>query len=372
MQSAFLFSVLVTQFVNVLSQAGGSCDSGKGICIDTNVDQCYNGTGFLKTGYCPGGGNILCCEESINIPDRCYENNGFGPALVPNSYLFTLQNQGFDGHPGALVYVPTTFDKKLKRPLEISVAIHGYSNCIQNMVRPTDLGCNCTVGQDVREAYNLINQFEDAAVETQKRDASNQQKALNRLFVAAEVAYDQANDSPGKWATQNVFRNYLNELLTVHLTSIIGNYTLDDIDRIRIFSHSGGYFTIGNMAIVGGMDGIVKDLVLFDSLYADFAHFDTFVQSNLEQFGSEKLTQFRFSSLYSLTAGTYDNNVAMANRAAGWVESATNPVAMLYDNTSRNLTIADIETYSLIFKFTTLEHNDIVRVHFYDFLVGAL
>lgn len=361
--------------MSVTSQAGGSCDNGKGICIDINTDKCYNGTGYLKTGYCPGGTNIICCEEynDVYIPSRCFENNGFGPALVLNSYLYTLKNQGFDGHPGALVYLPSTFEKRKKLPLEITVAIHGFSNCVQNMVRPTDLGCNCSADTDVREAYNLINQFEEASVEIQKRNSNNdQEKVLNHLFVAAEVAYDQTSDSPGKWATQNVFRDFLNELLTVHLPTVIGNYSLVDVDRVRIFSHSGGYYTIGNMAIVGGMDGIVKDLVLFDSLYADFNHFDTFVTSNLERFGTEKLSEFRFASLYTLTAGTYDNNIAMATRAVDWINKATHTVEMLYDNTQRNLTITDISTNSLIFKFTTLSHNDIVRVHFYDFLVGAL
>ena len=33
------------------------------------------------------------------------------PALLNNSYEFTLRNQGFSGHPGALVYVPSSFDK---------------------------------------------------------------------------------------------------------------------------------------------------------------------------------------------------------------------------------------------------------------------
>ena len=100
---------------------------------------------------------------------------------------------GFDGHPGALVYVPSNFDSSSSK-LEVIVYIHGYNNCIANIVRASDMACNCSAGADVREGYNLIAQFEKASIELAKRDAVGS----NRIFVAAEVAYDLASDSPGE------------------------------------------------------------------------------------------------------------------------------------------------------------------------------
>jgi hypothetical protein len=97
--------------------------------------------------------------------------------------------EGFAGHPGALVYVPTTFDKS-SETIELTVYIHGYWNCIRNIVRPISSACNCTANGDVRSAYDLIGQFERGAKEVGE-------SANNWIFVAAEVAYDQANDSPG-------------------------------------------------------------------------------------------------------------------------------------------------------------------------------
>jgi hypothetical protein len=56
-------------------------------------------------------------------------------------------------------------------------------------VRATADACNCPAGSDVRDAYGLMDQFERASVHS---------ASTNRLFVAAEVAYDQANDDPGR------------------------------------------------------------------------------------------------------------------------------------------------------------------------------
>ena len=58
-----------------------------------------------------GAANILCCEPFEPLPERC---NGTGPPLNERSYLFTLDSQGFSGHPGALVYIPQSFDDKAK------------------------------------------------------------------------------------------------------------------------------------------------------------------------------------------------------------------------------------------------------------------
>jgi hypothetical protein len=134
------------------------------------------------------------------------------------------------------------------------VYVHGYYNCIRNIVRPTTDACNCSTGGAVRDAYDLIGQFERAV-------QAVGEPANNWIFVAAEVAYDQANDSPGKWSNTGMFKDFIDELFSEHMNSIIGSYDSSKVDRIRIASHSGGYYTIGNMATVGGMDGVVKDLI---------------------------------------------------------------------------------------------------------------
>lgn len=169
-----------------------------------------------------------------------------------------------------------------------------------------------------------------------------------------------------------MFRAYLSELLGKHMPPYIGAFSVDAVDRVRIFSHSGGYYTIGAMATVGGMGAVVKELELLDSLYANFDEFDTFVQDNLCSFGLG-VSDYRFSSVYSADGGTYSNNQAMATRAQGWVNSAncSTPITMMYDNSDNDLTVKDVNTFSLIFKYTTLEHNAIPRTMFHDLLLGG-
>lgn len=131
-----------------------------------------------------------------------------------------------------------------------------------------------------------------------------------------------------------------------------------------------GYFTIGNMAAVGGVKQ-VYELSLLDSLYADFAHFDSFVEDNIMQFGTG-WSEYRFSSIFTLTGGTYNNNINMENRAKTWVKVANREDILLIDNTYDPLSISTIANYSLIFKSTNYTHDDICRNMFYDLLVGAV
>lgn len=367
LHSSFITLLLILQSVE-LTATGESCDNGKGICIDVNEMSCFNGDGIVKTGYCSGPSNVKCCEPAVDLPQRCL--SATGPALLPGSYEFTLRNQGFnDGHTGALVYIPTTFDPiRARGNLEIVVYVHGYENCIRNIVRNIADACNCSAGQDIRDAYNLIDQFERASVTA---------NSINRIFVAAEVEYDKASDNPGRWADEGLFRAFLEELLVEHVSALpelapLEMLTLKDVTRVRIYSHSGGYYVIGNMAAVGGLTTVVKELCLLDSLYADFDHFDNFVQTNLPNFGTNE-SQFRFSSLYTEDGGTYNNNVAMAARAQEWVKDEHCPEVYEFDNNnSSDITASQILQYSLLFKFSPLSHNDMPRTNFYDFLLSAL
>lgn len=174
----------------------------------------------------------------------------------------------------------------------------------------------------------------------------------------------------GRWSESGLFKKFLDELLTKHMSSIIGSYSLHDIERLRIYSHSGGYYTIGNMAIVGDVDQ-VYELCLLDSLYADFQQFDLFVTKNIQNFGLNR-NNYRFSSIFSLNGGTKENNENMAQRAILWTNDNNCSDILIFDESDKNNYINVIDEYSLIFKYTTLVHDDIPRKLFYDFLITAL
>jgi hypothetical protein len=79
-----------------------------------------------------------------------------------------------------------------------------FNNCIQNIVRAANDGCNCTAGYDIRVSYNLIDQFESAMEAT---------GSTQRILVAIEVAYDLASDNPGRWAEPGLFKKFVDEPL---------------------------------------------------------------------------------------------------------------------------------------------------------------
>ncbi len=274
------------------------------------------------------------------------------------------------------MYIPSNFNMGAEE-VEVVVYIHGYYNCIRNIVREKEEGCNCSANGPMRESYNLINQFEKAVTERGSK--------TNQLFIAAEVAYDQANDSPGRWAEDGLFKSFLNELFTEHLTPLIAgssgiNYSSNNINRIRIFSHSGGYYTIGNMYSKGGMGPIVKELSLLDSLYAGFDYFDSFIKSNISQFGAD-YDKFRFSSLFTVSGGTYNNNQNMASRVSEWVAAAASsppapsasiPIYLLDNSGDDSIAAVEIFNSTALFKLTDYSHDELPRQYFYHFMKEEL
>ena len=62
----------------------------------------------------------------------------------------------------------------------------------------------------------------------------------------------------------------------------------------------------------------------------------------------------------------------MEARVMDWVKEAGCDEILYIDNTSAELSIYCINNFSLIFKYTAFEHEEIPRNMFYDFLVGAI
>jgi hypothetical protein len=160
-------------------------------------------------------------------------------------------------------------------------------------------------------------------------------------------------------------------LLSVLYYVVGTSYSSNDVSRIRIYSHSGGYYVIGNMAIVGGLSQ-VYELCLLDGLYANFDQFNAFIQNHITNFGVSN-NEYRFSSIYSTDGGTYNNNIAMEKNVEKWLYDVNCSNDLYFNNNiDVDLTSDIVEEYSVIFHHTHLEHNDIPRELFYEFLIGAV
>jgi hypothetical protein len=260
-------------------------------------------------------------------------------AQAPNGRTFLLQlDHGVfpasASHPSALVYAPDGFDAT--PPLNVVVYLHGFYNCVENVVRSS--GKACTPGHPVRQAYALTAQLE----------ASRK----NALLVIPEVAYDQANADPGQLGVDGGLTALIDEVLGK--IPDVGSFTLDDLGRVVVASHSGGYRAAAGAAQRGGL--YVNEVWLLDSLYGSTDDFDAWVQSDLGSFGDASR---RLADIYTGWGGTLANSQAMAGRAEGWVGAD----GVVDDRTTSTLSAARLGQ-GLVFKRSGLPHDGVPRYYF--------
>jgi hypothetical protein len=251
---------------------------------------------------------------------------------VGQTLKLTLDHGAFPksaSHPSALAYLPSYFDGT--QPLNVIVYIHGFYNCVTNVIGTKNTAC--TSGGPARVSYALA-----AQLEASKKNA---------LLLLPEVAYDQANADPGN--LDGGFQDFLTEALAK-----IGNYTIDQISTLVVASHSGGYKAAAGIAQRGGV--YVSEVWLLDSLYGSTGDFDAWVQSDTDSFGGQAR---RFAIVYTATGGTLGNSQAMAARARDWVTSD-----ILVDDRTTATWSNDKFEHGLLFKRTGLTHDGVPRYYF--------
>lgn len=357
-----------TSFSCPASYQGGLCPGDSSIkCCPMPTPQCPGqcqitslscDLGYVA-GDCPGNASIQCCKLPPLLP--CVP----APPPRPLTFLLTLQNQGFPGHPGAHCYIPALFSST-EQAFGIVIYIHGFQNCIENCVLPTACGCNCSTGQPHRDAYSLFDQF--AAVANNVSESSTLFHQF--IFVAIEVAYDEATSDPGHWADPGLFKSFLVELLNAdNLGPYTGNRTIADVDSIKVFSHSGGYQVAADLWAVGGVPDTVLEICLLDSLYGSIDTFTEFIQTNLQRgrLGASS-NMVRFQSIYTDGGGTAENNINMATSLQTLLAQSNQSSLLLFDQTTNTLSASDYRTYPLLFKRSALAHNDVPRYYFEEFL----
>ncbi|MGZ3441828.1 MAG: hypothetical protein ACXVDD_20050, partial [Polyangia bacterium] len=171
-------------------------------------------TGGDGGGGAGGGGGADGADLSATEP-----TDGGTPAAAA-TYLLTLDAGAFpptSAHPSALVYLPRGFDPT--PPLSIIVYIHGFSNCVENIVR--DAGGECTPDAGTRSAYALTAQLE----------ATNK----NAILLAPEIDYDLQTGNPGNLGTTDGFRALLTETLA-DLAGPLHGATVADVGTVIVAS----------------------------------------------------------------------------------------------------------------------------------------
>ena len=295
-------------------------------------------------------GSAGCGDDAaITSPDAATVMPDAQTCLPRATYPLTIDAGAFPpspDHPSVVVVSPEGFDPTA--PTELVVYIHGFDNCVTNIVGDTPQAC--TPGGALRNAYSLAAQLE--------------QSGRNALLVCPEVAFDQATGNPGQLGTANGMRAMLAETLAA-LPAPLGPLDVAKVGTVIIASHSGGYVAAAAMATIGGIP--VSELWLFDSLYGETTSFDGWVMQDLAGLATTTPSR-RFSDVYTSGGGTLSNSQAMAARAAGWV--ASDPSILIDDRSMMPLPDASYH-HGLIFKFTGLAHDDVPRMYFAPMLATS-
>lgn len=272
-------------------------------------------------------------------------------AWIPEGQLLrlALSNAAItppSGRPAALAYLPRRFDASA--PLSVVVYLHGWNNCVENVVRPT--GTACSAGGAARTGFNLAGQLEASG--------------KNAILLLPELSYDRASSSAGRLEEPGFFRALLAEALT-KLRPQLGVRGVADVTRLIVASHSGGYNAAAAIAARGGVP--VSEVVLFDSLYAREDDFASWMGTDLPDLASSPWNGARrFMSIYTQGGGTYDDNRAFAAEVGTFGLGA----GLYHDRTTSTW---DAATYrrGVLFKYSALTHDGTARYYFQRFLATS-
>jgi hypothetical protein len=256
-----------------------------------------------------------------------------------------------DGHPDVAVHVPDGYDACA--PAGVVVFFHGFRNCVANVIgaSPTE----CTPGAGARSAFALSDQLDAAGV--------------NAILVAVELRYDEATSDPGALAESGRLRALLDELYDEHLSPLLGRPTgIEDVDRVVLASHSGGYVALARCLTDGGVT--VDEVELFDSLYGELTTYRGWLDTNLLAFDASASDPRRFALVFTDGGGTASQSRGLGDDVEAWLATRGNPASLLFDDTTATLEAPAFRTPMLI-KRSALSHDGVVSYYFERFLRGS-
>ena len=176
--------------------------------------------------------------------------------------------------------------------------------------------------------YGLSRQFSEAGV--------------NAVLVLAETAKNAPDSYGGKLEQKNTFHNLVNDVLQ----KLVGMDVIrarGRVGNVILAGHSGGYRVMAHIVQDGNVP--VKEVVLFDALYADTDKFMNWLTSG---------KRHCFIDLYTDHGGTLDESKIMMNKIgdANLVEDSLEEA---------EVTPGVIRNHKIIFIHTPHEHDYIIQ-----------
>ena len=219
------------------------------------------------------------------------------------------------------IFIPRGFRETGE--IDFVIHFHGWKNHVASVL----------------EHYKLIEQLVDSG--------------RNAILVVPQGPRDAPDSFGGKLEDPEGFRRFMNEVVeTLQQKSALKNKRFS-IGQIVLSGHSGGYQVISSIVARGGLTDRVREVWLFDALYAQT---DKFLSWFDTQHG-------RLLDIYTEHGGTKAETEQLM---AALKQRGTKFFAGQESDTKA----ADLEQNKLVFIFTDLPHDDVVEKHqtFRDFL----
>jgi hypothetical protein len=243
-----------------------------------------------------------------------------------------------DEHPGALVHRAPGLRRD---ELCVVVYLHGWENCAENVVRPRP--GNCPPSQEPDPSGDLIGQLD--------------RSGKRALLLVPELRYHARTSDPGKLGQPGALQALLREVLG-RLDGDLAGARVEEVRRVAVFSHSGGYQAAAALATQGGVP--VEELYLLDSFYG--------AEEAIAGFVRDGIAGRRFVSLYTGDGGTAQRSRALAGQIGPWLAAAGQPASTLCFDDADGDPQPDQLGARLLIKRVRAAHSDIPFRHFGELL----
>jgi hypothetical protein len=211
-----------------------------------------------------------------------------------------------------VLFVPKGFHAGGK--IDFVVHFHGWGNTLTNVL----------------PHYQLIEQF-----------AASQR---NAILVVPQGPVNASDSFGGKMEDTNGFQHLIAEAMTtLKQHDIIKN---SQIGQIIVSSHSGGYGAVSSIVAWGGLTDHIREVWLFDSLYANTERFAVWFDHH----------KGRFIDMYTDHGGTKGETQNLMAALKG------NQVSFFSGN-EENVEPRDLSGNHLVFLHTDLPHDEVMQAH---------
>jgi len=217
------------------------------------------------------------------------------------------------------IFIPKNFRPGSK--IDFVVHFHGWRNIVTNVLRQ----------------YELPQQL----VESGK----------NAILIVPQGPCNAPDSFGGKLEDENGFKNFMDEVLaTLRQKKALKKSA---IGKIILSGHSGGYQVMSSILDKGGLTKNVKEVWLFDALYARTEKFQKWFENS----------DGRFIDIYTANGGTKMETEKL-------MENLKKKGVSYFSAEEKTATEEQLRKNRLVFIFTELPHDDVLHRHktFFQFL----